>query len=160
MQYPMVFKYTDQLETKRWKAIVVARGRCLMEFRDDEWWVEAVEPGGFTAHASLPAIAVQEFRRSWRNILDAIAGDAKTLELFRQSLEVHFGQISEPAERDWNEARTAIREGAAVESPFDQLPREEREIVMGFAIYVPDDSAALAAHASIDQHSLPTLRAA
>lgn len=122
MKYPLVFSYTDYIDHKKWSAIIVAQGRCVMDFEDDDWWIEGVEPGGLAAHGEQPALAIKDFRDTWSKVIEDAASGKKSYDDFQRELETLFHQVNEPADRDWQLARHEIQK-AQLGEPFASMPK-------------------------------------
>lgn len=122
--YPLVFRYRDAVHGKGFVAEVSARGRALMvEEGDQGWWLYGVQPGGMAEHADSPVEAHARFRRAFTAVLFDFAAEADNFETFDQAVRRFLSDADETDASAWDDARAALRAGAAVaEAPFDTLP--------------------------------------
>ena len=128
MKYPLFFSYTDLIDVAGVRVTVEARGRCLMALRDEEWWIEGVEPGGLAAFGEIPQQALVEFRHTWFQVLEDIAHGKASVKDFEVEVAQMIGQLNEAADAEWTEARDQIRRGCEVEDPFMAMKRVEADV--------------------------------
>ena len=75
--YPIIFGFRDLVQGDGYLAGIAVEGRALMhEDEDGSYWIEGVNPGGFSAVGKSPAAVLESFRRSYREILFDIATEA------------------------------------------------------------------------------------
>src|SRR5215467_3007086 len=88
--YPILYRITHVVSCAYFDAWVVAEGRVLMTFEDDEWWSHGVDPGGLTESGDGPLPAFERFRASFRHALDDLATGCESIEEFRRDAQVFF----------------------------------------------------------------------
>lgn len=127
--YPLIFTLTHEIRCPKFSARIVSRGRALMVLEDGEWWCHGVEPGGLTEHGEQPAHAFAGFKGALGEIFQDLAGDAASLEAFARAVREFISEGDSTEAVRWEAARLQVRSsGKDVAAPFDQLPREVREI--------------------------------
>lgn len=110
--YPIVFGLRDFVQGRGFLAGVSVNGRALMHEEDDgSFWIEGVQPGGFSAVGTGPADALEDFRRSYRAVLFDIASDAPTFRDFEAGVNEFFHGSSPKVAREWEEAVEDVRAG-------------------------------------------------
>ena len=111
--YPIIFGFRDLVQGEGYLAGVAVEGRALIHEEEGEYWIEGVHPGGFSAVGHSPAAVLEDFRRSYREILFDIATDASSFEAFEEEVErfYHGHGASERMFREWQAAVEDVRAG-------------------------------------------------
>lgn len=110
--YPIIFGLRDLVQGEGYLAGVIVEGRALMhEEGDGSFWIEGVNPGGFSAIGASSADALEDFRRSYRAVLFDIASDASGFEEFERGVKEFYDGASPKVARAWEEAVQDVRAG-------------------------------------------------
>jgi hypothetical protein len=107
--YPLLFGRQELIEGNGFIARVAVSGRALLSDDDGAFWVEGINPGGFSARGENPSGALAEFCSAFRAILFDIASDAKSFQDFQDEVQAFFNETNAPALRDWEEAVKRVR---------------------------------------------------
>jgi len=126
--YPLIFTLTHEIRCPKFSARVVSRGRALMTVEDGLWWCHGVEPGSLTEQGSDPSVAFAAFKEALGEILQDLAGDASSFKAFERAAQEFIVDVDSIEALRWEAARLQITSGAQIETFFDRLPRETREI--------------------------------
>jgi hypothetical protein len=110
-RYPILFGRRELIEGNRFIASVDVSGRALLFEEDGEYWVEGVNPGGFSAKGASPSEALAAFCDEHRVVLFDIASDARDFDAFKAEVESFFHDTNESALREWDAAVAEVREG-------------------------------------------------
>ena len=122
--YPLVFGTRDAVAGRGFLAGVSINGRALLELEDGEWWVGGVQPAGIMGSGESPEAAYKDYRENLRLVLFDSAHLTDSFEAFERDVLALMDQINHAADERWEEARSLIRRGAAVEEGFAAaLPR-------------------------------------
>ena len=132
--YSMIFTFRDDVNGQGFLARVTARGRALMVYEGDAWWLYGVEPGGMAAYGDTPAEAYFCFRETFKKILFDIVSDIQDFKEFETQARSFFREIDRKEEERWKEALAALRSGIVPEKPFDSLPRKSADDPMTFVV--------------------------
>ncbi len=120
--YPILYRITHVVRCVGFEAMVVIDGRVLLAPEDGEWWCHGVEPGALTEGGVAPFVAFEKFRSSLRHVLDDLAEECQSVEEFELSARKFFHTDSVEEVR-WNRALDSVREGIALEEPFQDMQR-------------------------------------
>jgi predicted RNase H-like HicB family nuclease len=124
--YPLLFSRHELIEGNGFVARVAVSGRALLVDEDGEFWVEGVNPGGFSASGKSPSEALAEFCAAFQAILFDIAAEAKSFEGLQGEVRNFFEETSAPALREWEEAVLAVRAGTVTADWLDKRPADSR----------------------------------
>ena len=137
MNYPLVYRFIDQVRTDDWTVLVTINGRCLVTQDDDEWWCEAAAPGGFSGVGPIPQVAAGNMRAAMFGVLAELARRKPAIDAFMTEARALFAQVSDPAEAEWQAAREAIRaQNGEVAEPFNALEKFEGDVTVGIDLQV------------------------
>jgi len=110
--YPLLFGRRELVEGDGFIAAVDLHGRALLtEEEDGTFWVEGVNPGGFSASGGSRSEALAAFCQEFRVVLFDIAVDARSFEEFKAEVEKFFRETSQIALKDWENAVREVRAG-------------------------------------------------
>ncbi len=110
--YPLIFGLRDLVQGEGYLAVVVVEGRALMHEEDDgSFWIEGVNPSGFSAVGASSADALEDFRRSYRSVLFDIAFDSPSFEELEKGVKAFFDGSPASVVREWDEAVSDVRAG-------------------------------------------------
>ncbi|HYN22386.1 MAG TPA: hypothetical protein VE078_15605 [Thermoanaerobaculia bacterium] len=90
---------------------VIIAGRALVIEEEGRFWVEGVNPGGFSAGGDSRQGALFELGSELRAVLFDFAADSGSFEEFRASVEQFFHETSAMVLKEWEEAVEEIRAG-------------------------------------------------
>ena len=126
--YPLIFKFSRPVKTDNYHVAVSAQGRILMKPEFGKWWVYGVAPGGLAESGETPNEAYLNYMNSFWGVIHDISCDNSDYHSFIQEVNVFIKAINEGEEKEWEEARSCIRDGQLKETdPFSSLPKETRE---------------------------------
>lgn len=127
--FPLFYTFKKFVSGAGFIADVYIRGRATaIAARSDEgggieWWFNGVEPGGLARVGPTLNESYYAFRDALEEILIEIAHQSKTFQEFEDHVHRFANQINEPEEKDWQEARAAVRRGE-LDSP-GRMKRDE-----------------------------------
>lgn len=156
--YPIIFGFRELVAGNGFVAGVAVEGRALLKKEDDgTWWVYGVEPGGISDYGATEIEAYQSFRQSFREVLHDSAALTNTFEAFRADVGGLCAQRNDAWEREWLEAREAIRSGALTPEGelLSGLPRQTKD-VRSKTMIVRLDEAAISPKDNSSDESLQT----
>ena len=117
------------------------KGRALLEYEDDAWWVVGVQPGGVLASGDTPSDAWSAFKDAVTAILFDSAGLAQSFDAFAEDVTMFGTQRNEVAGERWSEARTAVQDGDEPKENFvAELPRNKGETPSGVSVVRLDEA--------------------
>jgi hypothetical protein len=98
-----------------------------MRLEDGAWWMSGVNPGGIAAKGSTQQEAYTTFCKTISEVIQDISSDSSSFADFKSKVEVFVAQTDEEEDALFNQARQAIRGGAAVDAAFQGLKRDTAE---------------------------------
>ena len=123
--YLIIFGLWDLVQGNGYLVGVAVEGRALMhEEEDGSFWIEGVNPGGFSAIGASSAAAIEDFRRSYRAILFDIASDALSFTDFEHGVREFFEGAAVIPAREWEEAVKDVRAGRVDAEWLGKRPAE------------------------------------
>lgn len=123
-QVPILFGRRELIEGNGFIAGVNVNGRALLFDEGGEYWVEGVNPGGFSAKGTSPSEALAAFCDEHRVVLFDIASDARDFDTFKAEVERFFHDTNETALREWDAAVAEVRKGRITADWLDKRPAE------------------------------------
>lgn len=132
--YPIFFAFKDVVACGQFKALIQARGKALLTYEGNKWWMYGVQPGGMAASGSDVGEAFKAFNRTFGHIIRDIAEEvAHCPNEFEKTARRFFDDIDEEEQRTWQEARDKIRSG---EMGVPQRLRPMKRIVDDFDVVI------------------------
>ena len=126
--YPLIFKFSRPVKTDNYHVAVSAKGRILMKQEFDKWWVYGVAPGGLAECGDNPNEAYYNFMNSFWSVINDIACEQTDYFSFMGAVNEFVKATNSEEEKEWKEARNAIRAGQLKEGdPFANLEKITRE---------------------------------
>jgi hypothetical protein len=118
MVYPVVFGLKKHVNGNGFLAEVTLNCTAIFEFDEDEkeWWALGVQP---YLNLKVALVKVLFDSAQLTDSYDAFEADVKQI----------MGACHAEELKRWEEAREAIKKGAAVEAGFEDLPRVEKPIL-------------------------------
>lgn len=128
-RYPVFLTFKEMIAGKKFLAGIVGRMRAVVVKEDSQHWFYGVNPGGIAQGGASLDEAQFRFRDSFKKVLQEIAQDAASFEDFKTEVSKFIEETDEAEEKDWLEARQAIREGNIKPGEqFSNLPRVEQDL--------------------------------
>ncbi|HEX7185978.1 MAG TPA: hypothetical protein VF756_29405 [Thermoanaerobaculia bacterium] len=124
--YPLLFGCRELVEGKGFFARVAVSGRALLMDENGEFWVEGINPGGFSAKGANPGEALAEFCSAFRAVLLDIASGAGSFQELKDEVQKFFEETNAPALRDWEEAVQRVKSGQLDAEWLNKRPAETR----------------------------------
>jgi hypothetical protein len=106
--YPLLFTRGDVVVGNGFIASVRVCGRVLLVNEGDAWAVYGVNPGGLAEEAEDRVLALTRFSRAYVEVLQDIAHDAATFEVFEGEIQQLLDEAS--GVDDWTALVEAVRE--------------------------------------------------
>jgi hypothetical protein len=131
-EYPMQFRITHALKCANFESLIVADGRVLLAFEDEEWWCRGVQPGGLMAEGADPLLAYQYFRQAFVETLDDLAELAGSFEAFEREVRTFFHLDAVELLR-WNQAVEDMRKDPTIAddlSGVEKMAQRESSITI------------------------------
>lgn len=126
--YPLIFRFSSVVANDRFRARLRGTGRALAVFEDGEWWCAGVEPGGLTEAGASPVDAYLGFRRTLEEILQQLAEDSDSVQVFTERVGEFFLRADQHDRRRWMDAVEALRrKDSSLTQDVAALPREAAE---------------------------------
>lgn len=127
-RYPVFLNFKELIAGKKFLAGIVGRIRAVVVKEDGKHWFYGVNPGGIDDGGTTLDEAQFRFRDSFKKVLQEIAQDAQSFDEFKAEVRKFIEETDEAEEKDWLEARKAIREGSVKPGEqFSSLPRIEED---------------------------------
>ena len=138
--YPIIFGFRDVVQGDGYLAGIAVEGRALLHEGDDgAYWIEGVNPGGFSAVGGSHAAVLESFRRSYREILFDIAAEAPSFADFEREVQAFYGGASERVASEW---RAAVEDVRAGRTSADWLAKRSADSPSGIEVsYIQEPSA-------------------
>lgn len=163
-ELPLLFTIREIVEGPGYVAGVVCDGRALMvDEGEDGWLVSGVEPGALAEFGASPLEAYSAFRHAFTDALKVLASDAYDYESYSVSLQRFFEAKDIEDDVRWQAARRQLQEGAEVDAPFKELPKEKAEeprtmtvVRLDYQAKAADQRAAAQTVAVPDEVGIPT----
>jgi len=159
--YAVIFSFHDAVEGRGFFARVLARGRALMAFEDDEgWWLYGVEPGAIAAPGATPREAYSAFRQAFTKVLFDFSSDAESYEEFAYRVREFFQATDTQEELRWQVALEQFRTGKLEpEESIASLPRWKAEQGYNVDVERLDAKRTFTPDANqVDEYALPARR--
>ncbi len=126
--YPLIFRFSQSVQTDAFLARVSGTGRVLMVFEDDDWWCHGVCPAALSQNGLNPVEAYERFRLGLRWVLEDSAVESSGFDDFRARVQRFFEIRDDHETQRWQEAVEGLRApGTQPEAPFDSLQRIRAE---------------------------------
>ena len=128
--FPLFYTFREIIVGKGFIAGVSIRGRATATLEQEEgvpvWEFNGVEPGSFSELGATLNASYFAFKEVLRQILLDLATSSKNYEQFQRRVQGLVDQVNRPEEKDWIQAREAVRRGD-LGSPLSEMEREENE---------------------------------
>jgi len=118
LTFPLFYTFHKLVSGAGFIADVYIRGRAtaiLAPSDEDEsvpeWWFNGVEPGGLARVGPSLNESYYTFRDALEEILVELTHQSKTFADFKDHVHRFANQVNEPEEKDWQQAREAVRRG-------------------------------------------------
>ena len=126
--YPLIFKFSRPVKTDNFHVAIAAQGRILMKQEFEKWWVYGVTPGSIAESGRTPTEAYYNFLNSFWGVVADISNEQQDCHSFISALNEFIKAGSAEDEKEWQEARNAVRSGQLSDSdPFLNLEKITRE---------------------------------
>ena len=124
---PLYFDFTVQITGPAFRADVRIRGRatCVAEF--GETWIYGVNPGSLAASGRDIHGAFAAFKEGIAESLCDLAEESGAFRVFRSAVRRFAASTNRASVREWEQAREAIRGGAAADV---SLARETGDLAL------------------------------
>jgi hypothetical protein len=109
--YPLFFTFKDTLTVRGSLVQVETRGRVLAVQDEHGWWFYGVNPGDVAQSGANSTEALAAFRKSFTEILVALARDASSSATFTREATRFLETANEPNLKDWIVATEEVRTG-------------------------------------------------
>lgn len=111
--FPLFCNFRDVIIGKRFVAGVEVNGRVIAEQEAEGWWLYGVTPGAIAESGANLSDAVANFRSRLKGVLFDFATESNDFDDFKSRVTEFFKSTDEDTEREWDEARKAVRAGKA-----------------------------------------------
>ena len=117
--FPLFYTFQDTVIGRGFIAEVYIKGRATAileqeEGKPIEYSFNGVEPGGLAQSGSTLNDSYYAFKHSLKQILVELSYRSKNFDHFQELVTKFVRQVNVPEERDWKEAREAVRRGELV----------------------------------------------
>ncbi|MDY7091329.1 MAG: hypothetical protein SX243_00005 [Acidobacteriota bacterium] len=126
--YPLLFAYRDLVPGSGFIAGVEIFGRALLEEEEDSAWMYGLNPGGIAGGGVTAREAMSDFRRGYVSVLEDIASVATGFKDFQEQVAQFFWESTEALDREWEAARTEVRERRLEKEGLQKHPFSEDQI--------------------------------
>ena len=110
---PLYCKFREVILGKKFAAGVEVHCRVIADPEEGGWWLYGVNPGAIAASGTDLSGAVADFRSRFKGVLFDFASESDNFEAFGTLVRKFFKATDTATERDWCEAREAVRSGKA-----------------------------------------------
>ena len=124
---PLVFSFRELVIGNGFIASVQMSGRALMD-EDDETWITAIAPVGFSGGGAERTEAFAAFRRTWFEILVDIASDSEDFPTFKRECESFLMGTQDDLTEDWNQALAFVRENGVTDERLRTASADEHRV--------------------------------
>jgi hypothetical protein len=124
--FPLVFTFKDLLAGRGFVVSVETWGRVVLAEEAEGWTIYGVNPGGVAGGGENRSAALADFRRSYQEVLDDIAHEARDFTAFKASAEAVLHQVNEDVAAEWTALRERVRAG---DLTLEEMKRHEGEFV-------------------------------
>lgn len=125
-RFPLYCDFREVVVGMGFAAGVEVHARVIAEQEKAGWWVYGVTPAAIADSGATLAEAVTNFRWRLKAVLFDFAHDSKDVEAFRALVSRFFKETDGATEREWDEARAAVRAGR-VDMPGIHKERANRD---------------------------------
>lgn len=110
LRYPILLEVQDRIEGASFAAFVSLKGRALMRYEDEDYWIDGVFPGALCESGSSKEEALNGFRQAYRLVLEDFAMQSGSLEEFRATVERFVFEETPGEAQAWDEAAAILRQ--------------------------------------------------
>ena len=109
--WPLIFPYRGTIIGKGFLAEVVIQARVLARPESDGVWVDGVNPGAIAVGAPTLRETQHELRSTLDKLFIDFADESNEFDDLKAAIERFVEQSDPDTQREWDEARAAVRAG-------------------------------------------------
>lgn len=124
-RYPLYCDFKELVVGRGFLAGIEVHARVIAEQEGSGIWLNGVNPGAIAEGGENLSAAVTNFRVRLKAVFVDFAVESKTFEAFKTRVTEFFKATDDETEREWEEARQAVRAGR-VDLPGVHKEKAER----------------------------------